>query len=66
VSVAAETWTVDLAPDRRVVRVLRPDAIPLPLGAFRLDPASVEAAARRPGANPVTAAATAQTPFPGW
>ncbi|KTS08296.1 YcaO-like family protein [Microbacterium testaceum] len=66
VSVAAETWTVDLAPDGRVVRVVAPAAIPLPLGAFRLDPALVAAAARRPGANPVTAAATAQNPFPGW
>ncbi|MEV7767152.1 hypothetical protein [Microbacterium sp. NPDC086615] len=66
VSAAGETWTVDLAPDGRVVRALCPDAIPLPLGAFRLDPALIAAAARRPGANPVTPAAAAQTPFPGW
>ncbi len=66
VSRATETWTVDLARDGRVVRVVTPAAIPLPLGAFRLDPALVAAAARRPGANPVTAAAAAQAPFPGW
>jgi len=66
VSVAPETWTVDLVPDGGVVRALIPAAIPLPLGAFRLDPALVAAAARRPGANPVTPTAAAQIPFPGW
>ena len=60
-----ERWTVDLAPDARVVRVLSPAAVPFPLGAFRLDPALVDRAARRGGRAP-TAAAAEQTPFPGW
>ena len=60
-----ETWTVELSPDSRVVRVLSPAAVPLPLGAFRLDPALIDRAARRLG-HGVTAEAEQQRPFPGW
>ncbi|MDQ1082224.1 MULTISPECIES: YcaO-like family protein [Microbacterium] len=62
---AVETWSVALAPDGRVVRVLSPAAIPLPLGAFRLDPALVARASRRTHRLP-TPRAFEQAPFPGW
>ncbi len=60
-----ETWTAPLAPDGGVVRMHVPQAVPLPLGAFRLDPALVDAAAHRRGIAP-TDAALVQVPYPGW
>jgi hypothetical protein len=62
---SAETWTVSLAPGGDVVRVLSPAAVPLPLGAFRLDPALVARVARRAGRTHA-AAAEDLPPFPGW
>lgn len=60
-----ETWTVALAPDAGVVRMFSPAAIPLPWGAFRLDPGLIARAAARTARAP-TADAEQQTPYPGW